>query len=154
MRLANAFVVLAVVLSLFAACSGKSKSGSTTGTGSGSDSPTVLAKVMHLSWGIQQGASSAEIFLQTTDETGKQVSHPLGAFKGTCAAITPAAEMKAIIGAVCKEGATGVELHAVVQGAQVIVLKMSWAEGATPDPMAREEVTRIGIPAGAAVDAG
>lgn len=155
MRLQNAFVVLAVAMSLTAACSGKSKSGSTTGTdsGSGSSAP-VLAKVFHLQWGIQQGASSADVFLQTTDETGKQVSHPLGTFKGTCSASTPAPEMKAIIGAICKEGATGTELHAVVQGASIIILKMTWADGATPDPMAREEVTRIGIPSGAAVDAG
>ncbi len=154
MRLRNAFVVLAVVSSI-AACSGKSKPGSTTaGSGSGSDTPVVLAKQFHLSWGIQQGATSAELFLQTTDETGKQVSHALGTFKGTCAAITPAPEMKAVIGALCKEGATGTELHAVVQGAQIIVLKMTWADGATPDPMERTEVTRIGIPSGASVDAG
>jgi hypothetical protein len=155
MRLRNAFVLLAVAscLSLMA-CSGKSKPGSTSTTGSGSDSPAVLTKKFHLSWGIQQGASSADVFLQTTDETGHQVSHALGTFKGTCAAITPAPEMKAIIGVLCKEGATGTELHAVEQGAQVIVLKMPWAEGATPDPMDRTEVTRIGIPSGASVDAG
>ena len=114
----------------------------------------LLAKQFHLSWGIQQGPTSGEMFLQTTDETGKQVSHSLGTFKGTCAAITPAPEMKAVIGALCKEGATGTELHAVVQGAQIIVLKMPWADGATPDPMDRTEVTRIGIPSGASVDAG
>lgn len=151
MRLAIAFALLS------AACSGKSKQSSTTSSGSadGSGSATqVLAKQVHLHWGIQQGASSAEIFLQTTDETGRQVSHPLGTFKGTCSASTPAAEMKAIIGALCKDGATGIELHAVVQGSDVIVLRMRVDDGVAPDPMAREEVTRIGIPLGAAVDAG
>ena len=153
MRLSNAFVVLVLVVT--AACSGKSKSSSTTGAGSGSaSSGPVLAKVVHLSWGIQQGTTSAEMFLQTTDETGRQVSHPLGTFKGTCSANTPAPEMKAIIGALCKEGGLGTELHAVVQGSQIIVLKMRADEGVPADPMAREEVTRIGFPTGAAVDAG
>jgi hypothetical protein len=147
MRLLLAFVGVVALASL-AACPKKKAS---TTTGSGSDSTSVLAKKISVSWGIQQGASSAEIFLQMTDETGKQVSHPIGTFKGTCAAITPAETMKALIGAQCKDGATGTELHGVVQGASVVVLKLRIDEGVTPDPMAREEVTRVAVPTGAAV---
>ena len=153
MRLAIAFVVLVAAAASLTACPKKGGGTATPGSGSGS-STTVLSKKVYVHFGFEQSGSSAQVYLQTTDETGKQVSHPLGTFKGTCSASTPAPEMKAIIGAICKEGATGTELHAVTQGASIIILKMTWADGATPDPMAREEVTRIAIPSGAAVDAG
>lgn len=145
MRLAILFVVVA-------ACSGKSKPGPTTGgTGSGS---AYLAKMVHVTWGITQQASGAEVFLQTTDETGRQVSHPLGSFEGQCSVITPAADMKAVSGVSCKTGGISMELHAVVREPDIIVLKLRVDEGITPDPMAREEVTRVRIPTGAGVDAG
>lgn len=147
MRLPFAFVVLA----LLAACPKKKSSTTATGSGSGSDSGPVLTKKFSISWGIQQGGSSGEVFLATTDETGKQVSHPIGTFKGTCSAVTPLESMKAIIAAQCKDGTTGIELHAMVQGGSVIVLKLRIDDGVTPDPMAREEVTRVAIPTGAAV---
>lgn len=147
-RLPLEFVAV-VGLATLAAC--PSKKGATTGTGSGSDTGAVLVKKISLAWGIQQGATSAEIFLQTTDETGKQVSHPIGTFKGTCSAVTPAEAMRAILALQCKDGATGIELDAVVQIPSVIVLKARIDDGVTPDPMAREELTRIPVPTGASI---
>ena len=151
MRLATAFVVL-VASAALTACPKKGGTTATPGSGSGS-STTVLAKKVSIHWGFEQSGASSNVFLQTTDEVGKQVSHPLGTFKGTCAKSTAAPEMKALIAAQCKEGATGTELHASVQGNQIIVLKMMFADGATPDPMAREEITRVAIPTGASVSA-
>jgi hypothetical protein len=155
MRLAIAFVVLASVASSVG-CPSKKGSTTTTGAGSGSGSgSTVYAKKAALSWGIQQGTGSAEIFLAVTDETGRQVSHPIGNFKGTCEVATPIAEMKAIIGLACRmPGAGTTELHAVAQGNEVIVLKLLVQDGETPDAMSRVEVTRVTVPAGAAIVAG
>ncbi len=154
MRLAIAFVVCVVAAASLTACPKKGGGTATPGSGSGSgSSTTVLSKKVLVHFGFEQGSSSAQVNLQTTDETGKQVSHPLGTFKGTCAKSTAAEEMKALIAAQCREGATGTELHAAVQGAHIVVLKMMFADGATPDPMAREEITRVAIPTGAAVSA-
>lgn len=151
MRFAIAFVSLVASVSLTStACKGKKGSTTTAGSGSGSDT-VVLAQKVAIHWGIRQGASSAEIFLQTTTETGRQVSHPVGNFKGTCAASTPGAEMKAIIGARCEEGAQATELHCVVRGSEIIVLKLTVMDGLTPDPMERVEVTRIAVAPGAAI---
>lgn len=148
MRFALAFVL---VLST-TACSGKSK-GATTGGAAGSGS-AVVAKMVHVTWGIHQQDAAAEVFLQTTDETGRQVSHPLGSFPGQCSVIKPVDAMEAVSGVSCKQGATGIELHAVVRDPDIIVLKLRVDDGVTPDPMAREEVTRVKIPVGAGVEAG
>ena len=147
-RLALAFV-------LVAACSGKAKQDTAepAGSDSGSAKPIYAKKVL-VSWGIEQQGASANVFLQTTDETGKQVSHPVGTYAGQCAVTTPAPEMKAVIGVTCKDGATGTELHVVFQDPDIIVLKMRIDDGVTPDPMAREEVTRVKAPLGASVSAG
>lgn len=142
-RLAIAFLLVA------AACSGNHKKDS-TGAGSGVE---ILAKKIVVSWGIQQKAAAADVFLQTTDETGKQVSHPLGAFDGQCATTKPADEMKAITGVRCMAGATGIELHAVPANGEIIILRMRVDDGVTPDPMAREELTRVKVPTGSAVEA-
>jgi hypothetical protein len=139
---------LVIVLLVVVACSGKSKQDATS-----PDDGPVLAKKLHLSWGIRAQASSADVFLQTTDETGRQVSHPLGTFAGQCAKSSPAETMRALTGVRCMDGATGVELHAVVRDADIIVLKLRVDDGVTPDPMAREELTRIRFPVGAAIDA-
>ncbi len=149
-RLALAFV-------LVAACSGKSKQDTTPPTGSDSDSGSakpIYAKKVIVSWGIEQQSASANVYLQTTDETGHQVSHPVGTYAGQCAVSTPAAEMKAVIGVTCKDGPTGWELHLVFQDPDMIVLKMRVDDGVTPDPMSREEVTRVKAPLGASVSAG
>ena len=88
-----------------------------------------------------------------TDETGKQTSYPVGTYEGTCQAIKPAEDMKALSGVNCTAGNGGIELHAVVNDADIVVLKLKVQVGVTPDPMAREEVTRVKAPAGAAISA-
>ena len=80
--------VLAIVL--VAACIGSKNKQGTTEAGSGAP---VVAKKVALSFGISPKGTSAEIFLQTTDETGKQTSYPVGTYEGTCQVVKPAAEM-------------------------------------------------------------
>lgn len=145
---------LLMSLALIAACGGGKKPES-TGPGSGTGSGTaILVKKIVVSWGITPKGEFADIYLATTDETGKQVSHSLGAYKGTCAAFKPAAEMNAITGVSCTTGGGGTELHAVVQGGEeIVVLKAGTEPGRTVDPMSRVEVTRIKIPLGIAVEA-
>lgn len=143
---------LVITLGLLVSCSGPAKPGSTTGSG---DGPAPIAKKIALSWGIEKHGASSDIFLATTDETGKQVSHPVGSYRGDCAPIVPAKEMNAITGVACRYGGTGTELHAVVQrGVDVVILKLGTDEGVTPDPMAREEVTRITVQVGVKIEAG
>lgn len=135
---------------LLVACSGSAKPARTTGSGE-----TIMAKKLSLSWGITQEGEMADLYLQTTDETGKQVSHELGRWKGTCAPTTPAPNMKALIALDCRTGGTGTELQAIQQGGdQIVIMKLGIDEGVMPDPMAREEVKRITIPLGVAVEAG
>ena len=141
---------LALAIVFVAACSGGKKKTDTTATGSGS---AILVKKIAVGWGISAKGSSAEVFLQTTDETGKQVSYPVGTFPGTCQVIQAAAEMKALTAVNCSAGGIGTELHAVVSDADIVVLKLKVQVGITPDPMAREEVTRVKAPAGAAIEA-
>ena len=141
---------LGIMLVLLASCSGAAKTGSKTGTGE-----PVIAKKVVLSWGIEKQGEMADLFLATTDETGKQISHPLGRYKGECTVITPAKEMNAVTGVACRTGGTGTELHAVVQGGvDVIIVKLGIDAGVTPDPMAREEVMHITVPLGAKIEAG
>ena len=133
------------------ACGGKGKQ-PTTGTGTGSGSgPAVMAKRVSISWGVQPEGELADVFLELTDETGKQVSHPVGRYKGTCAKFTPAKEMGAVSGVQCTTGGGGTELHAVVQGSDIIVMQMGTEPGQTPDPMARQEVKRVAVPLGAGI---
>jgi len=139
-----------IALALVAACSGAAKSGSTAK----SDAPPLVKKVV-VSWGIEKHGEMADVFLATTDETGKQVSHSLGRYKGDCAVITPAKEMNAVSGVACRTGPTGTELHAVIQrGQDIVVVKLGIDEGVKQDPMAREEVTRITVPLGTKIEAG
>jgi hypothetical protein len=142
-----------LALASFAACSGKSKKGSTTGEGTGSGSAAIYGKKYVVSFGITQAESSAEVFLQTTDETGHQISHPLGTFDGQCQTMKPEADMKAVSGVHCAMAGSekGVELDAVIVGDELVVLKLDVQVGVAPDPMARTEVTRVKAPAGAAV---
>ena len=93
----------AIAIVLVAACSGQEQEGRRRLAVAAARSD--LAKKIRRHWGIDRRERSAEIFLQTTDETGKQVSHPVGTYKGQCQAITPAAEMKAVIGVRCAAGA-------------------------------------------------
>jgi hypothetical protein len=146
----------AIAILLASACGGKSKPASTTetaGSGSGSGSAAIYGKKLVLSWGISPGDGKSDVFLQTTDETGRQVSHPLGNFMGECRVIQPADVMKAVSGVSCLYGGNGTELHATVVGDDIIVLKMPVLGGLDPDPMEREEVLRFKAPGGAAVEA-
>lgn len=140
--------VLAIVLA--AGCSGSKTKQDTTSAGSAAP---VYAKKIQLSWGISPQGSSAEIFLEVTDETGKQTSYPVGTYDGNCQVVKPASEMKALMAVNCTAGSSGTELQVVVSGDEVIVLKLAIQLGVAPDPMAREEVTRVRAPAGAAIEA-
>lgn len=155
---------LVILLALIAACSGARKrpsdpgdSGAKTGSaaaGSGEVSAPGAKKVA-VSWGIEKHGEMADVFLATTDETGKQVSHPIGRYKGDCQVITPAQEMKAATGVACRTGATGTELHAVIEGGEdIVVLQLGIDEGVKQDPMARKEVARIKVPPGAKIEVG
>ena len=140
---------LAILVGLLSSCGGAAK------PGGGSTAEPVIAKRVALTWGLEKHGASTEVFLATTDETGKQVSHPVGSYRGDCAVITPAKEMNALTGVACRYGGTGVELHAVIQhGVDVVVVKLGTDEGVTPDPMAREEVTRVTVPLGAKIEVG
>ena len=39
---------------------------------------------MAVGWGFQVEGDATDVFLALTDETGKQVSHPVGRYKGKC----------------------------------------------------------------------
>ncbi len=143
-------LAIALVLGGLVACSGSAKPARPTGTGE-----RIIAKKLSLSWGITQEGEMADLYLQTTDETGKQVSHELGRWKGTCAPAIAAANMKALIALDCRTGGTGTELQAIQQGGdEIVIMKLGIDEGVLPDPMAREEVKRIKIPLGIAIEAG
>jgi len=151
---------IVILLAVWSACGGSVKPAATTSGGSGSATAgePIIAKKVALSWGIEKqdqgGEVMSDIFLATTDETGKQVSHPLGRYKGTCTVITPAREMNAATGVACRTGATGTELHAVIErGEDVVILKLGIDEGVTADPMSRQEVTRVQVPLGTKIEA-
>jgi len=130
----------------------KKNEDTTPGTGSGSG-PAQLAKKVSISWGIQPAGEMADLYLALTDETGRVASHSLGRYKGTCAVTAPSAGMNALTAVTCRTGGTGTELHVVTQGGDtIIVLQMGIDEGVTPDPMSRQEVKRIKIPLGAAIE--
>jgi hypothetical protein len=139
-----------MVVLLLMACSGGAKA--TKGDPGGEP---VIAKRVVIGFGFSPGEgepATTKVFLAVTDETGTQVSHPVGAFEGACTAGTPAKEMNALVGATCPT----IELHAVVQGNEIIVMGAKHAANRTGplDPMAREEITRVTFPLGAAVEAG
>jgi len=145
---------LAIALALFglAACPGPKKPTTTTDQGTGEP---VLAKKLSIAWGITQQGEMADLFLQVTDETGKQVSHELGRWKGTCAPDKAQDNMKAMIALSCRTGGTGTQLQAIQQGGdEIVIMKLGIDEGVMPDPMAREEVKRIKVPLGVAIEAG
>ncbi len=135
------------ILVFAAACGGGQtvdhKTEPTVGSGA------LYAKKVSLGWGFQAEGAQTSVFLQVTDETGRQVSHPILNVTGECKPMSPAAEMKAITGCACPE----FQLHAVVQDTDIVILKLPNTSN-PPDPMAREEVTRIKAPDGAAIEAG
>jgi hypothetical protein len=141
-------VIVALVIAAAAGC--KHKKASTTTKGD-----PVIARRLSIGWGFQPAETEmTDVFLATTDETGKQVSTSIGRYKGTCTTITPAKEMNALTGASCTtSGGGGTELHAVVRPDEIIIMQLGVTPGATPDPMAREQVTSIKIPLGISVEA-
>ena len=146
LRLAIASVLCALCV-LCAACPAKK-----SGEGPITSGPALPAKRIVLSWGITQEGELSTIFLATTDETGKQVSHQVGTYKGKCERSTPAKEMNALTGVACVTGGGGTELHAVRRGGEIVVVQMGTMPGVAPDPMAREEVKRVQIPVGVGVE--
>ena len=149
---------LVIALALLGACH-KTKPATTAGAGSGSGSAdgsgdeAPFARRVAISWGISQQAKTADVYLAATDERGQQVSHPLGSFPGTCTVVTAAKGMQALIALACKDGATGIELHAIDRRDRVIILKMRADDGVKPDPMAREQIAEIEVPLGAKIEA-
>ncbi|HEU0032905.1 MAG TPA: hypothetical protein VFQ53_19870 [Kofleriaceae bacterium] len=143
-------LVIALAIGSLLACSGKSKTTKPVTAGSGD--PTLVKKVI-VGWGFQSAGEMTDVFLATTDETGKQVSHPLGRYKGKCEKITPAKEMNAITGAACTTTGGGTELHAIASNSEIIVMQMGTTPGTTPDPMSAQEVTRVTVPLGSAIEA-
>lgn len=142
--------IAAALLSL-AACHGTKKSPEKP---TGSES-TVIAKKIAVSWGISQDGEMADLYLATTDETGKQVSHELGRYKGTCTKTVPAPEMKALTAVSCKSGSGGTELQAVAKGGdEIVVLEMGFEDGKPSDPMSRKVITTVNVPLGVAIEVG
>jgi hypothetical protein len=143
-------MAIALVIALAGCPGGKKNEPTTVATGSGTGL-THLVKRTIVSWGFSPDGQSTDVFLAATDETGSQTSHPVGKFPGKCEKLTTVPkEMNAILAARCAvEGKAGVELHAVRQQNEVIVLKMPFE---TSDPMAREEVVRVAIALGAAIE--
>jgi hypothetical protein len=142
-------MIALVVCALIAACPAGKPSGP---AGSGSSVSALQPKKMLLSWGITPQGELADIYLAVTDETGKQVSHQIGRYKGKCDRITPAREMNALTGVACVTGGGGTELHAVRRADEIVVVVMGTTPGVAPDPMAREEVSRVAVPTGVAVE--
>jgi hypothetical protein len=142
----------ATALAVLAGCSSNAKRPVSSGSGEGSGA--IYAKKMSLSWGFTPNGKGTDVFLQSTNETGKQVSYPLGTYDGHCNVITPAPEMSALTGVSCEYGPSATELHAVVRGEDVVVVKLHVNSGVTADPMAREEVTRVQVPVGVKIEAG
>jgi hypothetical protein len=145
-------LVICFALGALVACAGKDKKDTQAVAGSGA----IYAKKLALSWGISESGTQELVYLQTTDETGKQTSFPLGSYDGICKVFNPSADMNAVTGVSCTvDGSpTGTELHAVVQGEDIIILKLVTQQGTAPDPMARTEVTRVSAPTGAKVEVG
>jgi hypothetical protein len=143
---------LVIALAFLASCSARAKPDAKPGS---SEAAPIIAKRVAVSWGIEPQGEFSDIFLATTDETGKQVSHSLGRFKGVCTVAAPGKEMKALTAVDCRTGGTGTELQAVVEhGEYIVVVKLGIDQGVTPDPMARDEVMRVKVPLGAKIEAG
>ncbi len=126
----------ATCLALLAACHHAQPAGPASGSG-------VISKKVALSWGISPSGDGADLFLAQTDETGHQVSTAIGHYPGPCTPVTPAAAMKALLAVDCK----GVEIQAVVRGAEAILLKLPIGG----DPMSREELQHVKLPPDASI---
>jgi hypothetical protein len=141
----NALVVAVVV---FGACHHGA-----TPNGSGSGSAVVIkVKKIQIAWGLSPAGANTQVFLQTTDETGSQVSRPLGSFPGACNVIDgkPTQSLTSVL---CGAAGSGTQLDVVAQGDAVVVLRAHVDAGKPPDLMARDELMRFAAPPGAAIEA-
>lgn len=120
--------------------------------GGGSDTAPYAKKVL-VEWAMHASddGKRTDVFLQTSDDQGQQVSYPVGSYDGECRQFHPAPEMGAVSGVACSVGPNIVELHAVIRDEDVIVLRMRSDPAHPPDAMAREEVTRVKIPRGTGI---
>jgi hypothetical protein len=141
---------LAIAFTL-AACGGQQ----TTGSSSGSDGSAVMyAKKVVVEWGMHPDdadTTKTDVFLQTNDDEGRQISYPVGSYDGECRQFHPAPEMGAVSGVACSVGPNIVEIHAVIHDEDIIVTRLKSDPQHPPDPMAREEVTRVKIPRGTGI---
>jgi hypothetical protein len=126
----------------------------TAGSGDGSGSAVMYAKKVVVEWGIHADdadKTKTDVFLQTNDDEGRQISYPVGTYDGECRQFHPAPEMGAASGVACSVGPNIVEIHAVIHDEDIVVLKLKSDPQHPPDPMAREEVTRVKIPRGTGI---
>lgn len=92
-----------------------------------------------------------DVFLAVTDERGHTSSHPLGNFEGDCRTVPANRENQSIAAMQCWQTGRGFLLEAIADRGEVLVVSLPLAEGIPPDPMAREEVTRVRVEPGAAI---
>jgi hypothetical protein len=123
--------------------------------GKDDDAAQTPVKRVLLAWSLEPLPSGArtKVFLTTTDEMGRAVSHPVGDFDGTCTDVGAIELYRATLAVTCGQAGRGVQLHAVAGRGEVLILAMDIAEGTDPDPMARRQVARIETPIDAAISA-
>jgi hypothetical protein len=116
--------------------------------------PAPVKRVL-LAWGLEPlpSGTKTKVFLTTTDEMGRAVSHPLGDFDGACTDVGAIELYRAALAVTCGQDGRGVQLHAVAGRGEVLILAMDIAEGTDPDPMARRQLARIETPIDAAISA-
>jgi hypothetical protein len=119
------------------------------------DAGSAPVKRVLLAWSLEPlpSGTRTKVYLTTTDEMGRAVSHPVGEFDGTCTDVGAIELYRATLAVTCGQAGTGVQLHAVAGRGEVLVLAMDVAEGSEPDPMARRQITRVGTPIDAAISA-
>jgi hypothetical protein len=136
-----------------AACGGTQKpNGDGTGTGSATP-PQPVAQTLLAFAATGGGSSPSKIFLEVTDHNGSMQSYPIGEADPPCER-TPGNGDDIITVMKCDASGTGVELRAVYRrGTEIIVLRRSYTPEDDPADveLSFREVTRIPVPAGAAV---
>ena len=122
--------------------------------------PPPIPKRIALSWGQEQKGDTTDVFLQITDETGKQVSYPVGTYPGVCAVKEPAPDSEtrrsawACLSRHRQQGHRG-STRSFSATRSSSSSSSSRRRHPNPDPMAREEVmTRVKAPGGAAIQIG
>ena len=121
--------------------------------------PTRPAQRASLGWTMEPVKQAdahhpqSQVYLTITDETGRGTNSLIGTYDGVCTLI-PAGESHAVVTAVrCWWNNRGVEIQAVAQRSQIIILRQPVAQGVATDPMSRDELTRFTVPTGAAITA-